>query len=58
MEAVQALPERRRQVVVLRYWADLSTEEIARLLQIRAGTVRSSLTRTLASLQEVLPREP
>lgn len=53
--SVQALPERRRQVVILRYWADCSTDEIARLTGVRPGTVRSSLTRALASLQEVLP---
>ncbi len=55
---MQALPERRRQAAVLRYWADLASDELARLLGVRPGTVRSSLTRALASLQEVLPDDP
>jgi len=53
-QAIQALPERRRDAVVLRYYADLSTDEIARLLDVRPATVRSLLHRGLASLQEVL----
>lgn len=52
--AVQALPARRRDAVVLRYWADLPTDEIARLLHARPATVRSLLHRGLASLKEVL----
>ncbi len=53
-QAVQALPERRRDAVVLRYYADLSTDEIARLLDVRPATVRSLLHRAIGSLQEVL----
>lgn len=52
--AVQALPGRRRDAVVLRYWADLSTDEVARLLGVRPGTARSLIHRGLAALQEVL----
>lgn len=53
-QAVQALPDRRRDAVILRYWADLSTDEVARLLGVRPGTVRSLIHRGLAALQEVL----
>lgn len=52
--AVQRLPARRRDAIVLRYWADLPTDEIARLLHARPATVRSLLHRGLASLKEVL----
>ena len=52
--AVQALPERRRDAVVLRYYADLSTDEIASVLNAKPATVRSLLHRGLASLKEVL----
>jgi len=52
--AVQALPEHQREVLVLRYWTDLRTEEIARLLGVPHPTVRSRIRRGLASLQEVL----
>jgi DNA-directed RNA polymerase specialized sigma24 family protein len=52
--AVQALPERRRTAIVLRYWADLATEDIAAVLDVRPATVRSLIHRGLASLEEVL----
>ncbi|QXC62511.1 sigma-70 family RNA polymerase sigma factor [Aquihabitans sp. G128] len=56
-QAVQRLPPKRRDAVVLRYWADLSTDEIARLLDVRPATVRSLLHRGLHSLKEVLADE-
>lgn len=52
--AVQALPDRQRDALVLRYWADLPTKEVGRLLGVRPGTARSLIHRGLASLQEVL----
>ncbi|MGN6694745.1 MAG: RNA polymerase sigma factor [Aquihabitans sp.] len=55
--AIQALPDPRREVLVLRYWADLPTAEIARLLQIPHPTVRTRIRRGLASLKEVLSDE-
>lgn len=55
--AVQELPAPRREVLVLRYWADLETAEIARLLQVPHSTVRTRIRRGLASLKEVLSDE-
>lgn len=52
--ALDALPVRRRQALILRYYADLSIDDIAELLGARPGTVRSLIHRGLASLQEVL----
>lgn len=52
--AVQGLPVRRRDAIVLRYYADLSTDEIARLLGVRPATVRSLIRRALRTLQEEL----
>lgn len=54
-EAVQRLPERRRTAIVLRFWADRPTAEIATILGCREATVRSLIHRGLASLREVLP---
>ncbi len=45
LREVDQLPEAYREVVVLRYWEKLSTEEIAARLGIPSGTVRSRLTR-------------
>ena len=43
-----------RRVVVLRYFADLSTKEVANALGIREGTVKSRLSRALEQLQEIV----
>lgn len=53
-EAICALPERMRQCVVLRYYEDLSENETADILGISAGTVKSSLSRGLDKLEELL----
>jgi RNA polymerase sigma-70 factor (ECF subfamily) len=44
------LPEAQREVVVLRYFHDLSEEEMARILDIPRGTVKSRLHHALARL--------
>lgn len=53
---VQGLPDRQRAVVVLRYYEGLSEHEIADILGISAGTVKSQASRALASLRERAPR--
>lgn len=50
------LPERSRAIVVLRYQEDLDPADIARLLDLPLGTVKSHLRRTLATLREKLER--
>jgi RNA polymerase sigma-70 factor (sigma-E family) len=51
--AVADLPARQRVVLMLRYHAQLSDEEIARLLGISRGTVRSQAARGLDKLRGV-----
>lgn len=48
------LPEREREVVVLRFYADLRVDDIAAELEIPVGTVKSLLHRTLAKLHKEL----
>ena len=55
-DAVAALPDRQRAVLVLRYYADLSEAEIAEALDCRPGTVKSLASRALARLQEEIER--
>lgn len=55
LEALQALPERQREVVVLRYYADLSEADTADHLGISRGAVKSHASRGLARLRELLP---
>jgi RNA polymerase sigma-70 factor (ECF subfamily) len=54
--AIAELPEDRRIVVVLRDLEGLSYEEIARVLELELGTVRSRLHRARADLKEKLER--
>jgi RNA polymerase sigma-70 factor (sigma-E family) len=52
--ALRGLPDRQREVLTLRYLADLSDEEIARTLGIGEGGVRSAASRGLAALRSTL----
>lgn len=46
------LPRRQRTVMVLRYYADLSEEEIAQAMNISRGTVKSQAAKALATLRK------
>lgn len=52
--ALAALPPAQRAVVVLRFTDDLAVEEIATVLRLPAGTVKSRLSRAIAGLREQL----
>lgn len=45
LDALRRLPSRQREVIVLRYWAELGEAEIARTLGISVGAVKSSASR-------------
>jgi RNA polymerase sigma-70 factor (sigma-E family) len=55
--ALARLPRRRREVLVLRYYLELSEAEIAATLNISPGTVKSSAARGLAALAKALGEE-
>ena len=50
LAALTRLPRRRREVLVLRYYLGLSEAEIAAVLGISTGTVKSTAARALAAL--------
>jgi RNA polymerase sigma-70 factor (sigma-E family) len=51
LAALRALPAQQRVVLVLRYWAGLSEQEIAAQLGCSPGTVKSRASRALATLR-------
>ncbi|MEZ5339930.1 MAG: SigE family RNA polymerase sigma factor [Acidimicrobiales bacterium] len=57
LEALRRLPERQASVLVLRYYEDLSEEDIAATLGIARGSVKSHAHRGLAKLAEILGEE-
>ncbi len=54
LAAINTLGEKHRLVVILRYYADLSNEEIAQALKIPSGTVRSRLFTARQRLRALL----
>jgi len=52
--ALQALPRRERECVVLRHYLDLSEKDAAATLGVSTGTVKSSTSRGLAALRAAL----
>ncbi len=55
--ALQRLPESYRSVTVLRYWHDLSYDEIGTILGLTEATVKTRLHRARKMLQEALTAE-
>jgi len=56
-KAIQTLPSNQRETVLLRWYDELSYEEIAHVLQIPLGTVRSRLHHALQKLRQQMDRE-
>ncbi len=55
--ALRDLPERQREAIVLRYYADLSEADIAAAMRISRGAVKSHTARAMASLKAALERD-
>ncbi len=56
LTALRTLPPRQREVLVLRYWSDLSERQIANTLGISEGSVKSAASRGLDRLERLLVR--
>jgi RNA polymerase sigma factor (sigma-70 family) len=54
VRAMRRMPDRQRDVLVLRYYLDLTDEQIAGDLGLSINTVRSTRRRGLLSLQRLL----
>jgi RNA polymerase sigma-70 factor (sigma-E family) len=55
--ALRALPERQREAIALRYYADFSEADIAKAMGISKGAVKSHTARAMASLKMMLTQE-
>jgi RNA polymerase sigma-70 factor (ECF subfamily) len=56
-EALRRLPGRRRLIVFLRYYADLSYAQIAELCEVSEGTVAATIAKARAQLAETLRKD-
>jgi RNA polymerase sigma factor (sigma-70 family) len=56
LDALSKLTPQRRIAITLRFYADLPEAEIARLMNVRLGTVKSLVSRGLADLRKVVAR--
>lgn len=56
-EAIAKLPEKQRGVILLTYYHDLPQEEIAQILSIPIGTVKSRLHNAIKFLKEELKED-
>jgi RNA polymerase sigma factor (sigma-70 family) len=55
--ALRSLPQRQREALVLRYWLDLREAEIAGVMHISAGAVKTHIFRGKAALKRVMRKE-
>jgi RNA polymerase sigma-70 factor (sigma-E family) len=57
IKALRGLPERQREAIVLRYYADLSEADIAATMGISRGAVKSHTARGMAALRAALEED-
>ncbi|MFB7516328.1 RNA polymerase sigma factor [Streptomyces sp. NPDC056144] len=56
LDALAELTHRQREVLVLRYWSELTEEQIAGTLGLSRGTVKSTASRALSALAKKLEK--
>ena len=54
LAAIRRLPARQREAVVLRYYLDMSEDQVAQAMGVARGTVKSAASRGLAALARML----
>jgi RNA polymerase sigma factor (sigma-70 family) len=55
--AIERLAPRHRLVLMLRFFEDLSTEQTARVMRCSVGTVKSTTSRALSAMRDVLEEQ-
>lgn len=56
-QAIELLPEIQREMIVLRYFSELTVPEIAAVTGIREGTIKSRLSRAIDRLAVILRKQ-
>ncbi|MFC4912241.1 SigE family RNA polymerase sigma factor [Actinomadura gamaensis] len=57
LAGLERLPARQREALVLRFFCEMSEEEIAAAMRVSRGTVKSTTSRALAALGRMLEEE-
>ena len=57
LSAISTLSEEHQQILMLRYYEDLSYSELSEVLQVKLGTVMSRLSRARAKLLEIIDED-
>lgn len=52
--ALDGLPRRQREALVLRYWLDLTDRELAEAMGVSPGSAKTHIRRGIAALQRAL----
>ena len=58
LAALDELPTRQREAIVLRYWMDLREAEVAEAMGVSPGTVKTHTSRAMAALAARLQEQP
>jgi RNA polymerase sigma factor (sigma-70 family) len=54
LAAIRALPNRKREALVLRFYLDMTEQEAARAMGVTRGTIKSATSRAVAALGRML----
>lgn len=57
LAALKRLAPRQREVLVLRYWSELSETQMADVLGLSRGTIKSTASRALDALEKIMKDE-
>lgn len=57
LESLDKINEKHREVIILKYFDDLTLSEISRLLDMPLGTVKTYLSRGIKKLREIMGGE-
>ena len=54
LAAIRRLPDRQREALVLRYYYDMTEDQVAEAMQVSRGTVKSATSRAIAAVGRTL----